>query len=402
MPESDPNASPCVSVVIPCLNEEKTIAGCIEAAKRGISSAGISGEIIVSDNGSTDSSAEIARRMGAKVVSCPSKGYGKALRAGFAAARGEWILMGDADLSYDFAELPKFWEQIRNGYDLVMGTRLRGTIEKSAMPWMNRCIGNPLLSLILRVLFGAGVSDSHCGMRAFRRDALAKMTLRTAGMELASEIVIKASAAGLKITETPITLHPDGRGRPPHLRPFRDGWRHLRYMLMMAPNWLFILPGWVVTVLGALCIGLIVPGPLRIGAVTFDVHTMLLGMCLVLLGVYLVLTGLFVKVFTYTEGLGVHETGFTRAISKFRLEHGLLVSVILIVAGLAGDIAFLWKWKQLNFGDMDVQSGMRMAILYTTVLIVGVELFFASFFLSMLGISREDYIGIHDSKHSEE
>ena len=292
---------------MPCLNEERTLPNCIEAARRGIEAAGIAGEVIVVDNGSTDRSVAVAEAAGARVVRCDRRGYGNALRAGFAAAQGRFILMGDADVSYDFAELPRFWKEIEAGHDLVMGSRLRGRIEPGAMPWLHRYVGNPVLSGILRLLFRVPVSDAHCGMRAFTKEAVARMDLRTGGMELASEIVIKAGAAGLRIGEIPITLHKDARGRPPHLRSFRDGWRHLRYMLMMAPNWLFFLPGLLSLGTGGLLIGALLPGPLRIGAVTFDVHTMLLGMALALLGVYLLLLGCFVKAFSYTERLGADE-----------------------------------------------------------------------------------------------
>ncbi|MCK4829745.1 glycosyltransferase family 2 protein, partial [bacterium] len=372
-----------VSIVIPCLNEEKTLGKCIEAARLGIKKAGITGEIILSDNGSTDESLKIAHESGARVVECNKKGYGNALRAGFTAASGEWIFMGDSDLSYDFSELPIFMEKIKENYDLVMGTRFRGKIQKGAMPFLNRYIGNPILSFILRVFFKTRISDVHCGLRAFRTDALKKMNLRTTGMELASEIVIKSSLKGLKITEVPVTLHPDERGRPPHLKPFRDGWRHLRYMLLMAPNWLFIFPGSIMSLIGILIIGILLPAPLTIGKVTFDVHSMLLGMVLVLLGVYFIFIGLFVKVFTYVENLSIDSTGFNKTLTKFKLEHGLLATSFLIAIGLIGNILFLIHWKEKGFGDLNVQIEMRAAILYTTFLLVGLEGFFASFFLSM-------------------
>jgi len=225
-----------VSVVMPCLNEEQTLPGCIEAAKRGIEAAGIGGEIIVSDNGSTDRSVGIAEANGARVVHCEARGYGNALRTGFAAAKGDWIIMGDADESYDFGEIPRFWEKIRKGNDLVMGSRLKGTIMEGAMPPLHRYLGNPVLSWVVQILFRTPVSDSHCGMRAFTKEALVRMDLRTTGMELASEIVMKAALNGLKTVEIPITLRPAARERAPHLRPFRDGWRHLRCMLAMAPR----------------------------------------------------------------------------------------------------------------------------------------------------------------------
>ncbi len=385
---------PVASVVMPCLNEEKTLPACIAAARRGIDGAGIAGEVIVVDNGSTDRSVAVAEGLGARVVRCDRRGYGNALRAGFAAARGRFILMGDADLSYDFAELPRFWKEIEAGHELVMGSRLRGRIEPGAMPWLHRYVGNPVLSGILRLLFRVPVSDAHCGLRAFTKDAVARMDLRTGGMELASEIVIKAGAAGLRIGEIPITLHRDARGRPPHLRSFRDGWRHMRYMLMLAPNWLFFLPGLLSLGAGALLIGALLPGPLRVGAVTFDVHTMLLGMALALLGVYLLLLGCFVKAFSYTERLGATSAaGFASALRRVQLEHGLVAGGTMIAVGLAGDLWFLAAWIGQGAGRLDAGATLRPAILYTTLLVAGLQVFFGAFFLSMLGISRGDYVG---------
>jgi glycosyltransferase involved in cell wall biosynthesis len=382
-----------VSVVMPCLDEQKTLPACIAAAQRGIEVAGITGEVIVVDNGSRDRSATVAEAAGAHVVRCERRGYGNALRAGFAAARGRFILMGDADQSYDFSELPRFWKEIEAGHQLVMGTRLRGHIAPGAMPRLHRYLGNPALSFILRLLFRAPVSDAHCGLRAFTKDAVSRMDLRTGGMELASEIVIKAAAAGLRITEIPITLHRDARDRPPHLRSWRDGWRHLRYMLMMAPNWLFFLPGFAALLLGAVLIGALLPGPLRFGAVTLDVHTMLVGMALVLLGVYLALLGCFVKAFSYTERLGSGGSAFAAALRRVKLEHGLLAGGVLVGIGLAGDAWFLAQWLAEGAGRLDTGATLRPAILYTTLLVAGLQVVFGAFFLSMLGISRGDYVG---------
>jgi glycosyltransferase involved in cell wall biosynthesis len=388
-----PAASPIVSVVMPCLDEEKTLPACLAAARGGIEAAGIAGEIIVVDNGSHDRSVALAEAAGARVVRCERRGYGNALRAGFAAARGRFILMGDADLSYDFTELPRFWKPIEAGYELVMGSRLAGRIEPGAMPWLHRYVGNPVLSGLLRLLFRVPVSDAHCGLRAFTKDAVERMDLRTGGMELASEIAIKAGAAGLRITEIPITLRRDGRGRPPHLRSFRDGWRHLRYMLMMAPNWLFVLPGLLALGAGALLIALLLPGPLPVGGVVLDLHTMLLGMALVLLGVYLLLLGCFVKAFSYTERLGARARGFAAALRRVKLEHGLAGAGLLVALGLAGDAYFLASWLAAGAGRLDAAATLRPAILYTTLLVAGLQLFFGAFFLSMLGISRGDYVG---------
>ncbi len=391
---------PVASVVMPCLNEERTLPRCIAAARRGIDAAGIVGEVIVVDNGSTDRSVAVAEGLGARIVRCDRRGYGNALRAGFAAARGRFILMGDADESYDFAELPRFWKEIEAGHDLVMGSRLRGRIEPGAMPWLHRYVGNPALSGMLRLLFRVPVSDAHCGLRAFTRDALVRMDLRTGGMELASEIVIKAGAAGLRIGEIPITLHKDARDRPPHLRSFRDGWRHLRYMLMMAPNWLFFLPGLVSMGLGGILIAALLPGTLRVGGVGLDVHSMLLGMALFLLGVYLLLLGCFVKAFAYTERLGAGgEATFTAALRRVKLEHGLLAGGAMIAVGLAGDVWFLADWITHGAGSLDPVVTLRPAILFTTLLVAGLQVFFGAFFLSMLGISRGEWVA--DSTQSD-
>ncbi|MDP7023448.1 MAG: glycosyltransferase family 2 protein [Kiritimatiellia bacterium] len=387
-------SKPEVSVVIPCLNEGKTLVGCIEAAFRGIKAAGIEGEVVISDNGSTDRSVELAEAAGARVVHCEHRGYGNALRAGFAAAEGEWIIMGDADQSYDFGELPRFRDKLKEDYDLVMGSRLTGDIEDGAMPFLHKYLGNPVLSAILRIMFHVRVSDAHCGLRCFTKDAIQRMDLRTGGMELASEIAMKAGMAGLNIGEIPITLHKDARDRRPHLRTFRDGWRHLRYMLMMAPNWLFFVPGGLLGGVGAVLLFALLPGPMHLGRVVLDVHTMLLAMALVVLGTYILLVGCFVKAFTYTEGLAQRSSvGFSRLLRRVKLEHGLVLGGLLLLIGLAGDAAFLVNWMRQGMGPLDVSLHMRLAIVFTTVLVVGVQICFASFFLSMLGISRGDYVG---------
>ncbi len=382
-----------VSVVIPCLNEEQTIEGCILAALEGINQAGVKGEVIVSDNGSEDCSVVIAEAAGARVIHCASQGYGHALRAGFAAARGRWILMGDADQSYDFRELPRFKAEIDKGFDLVMGTRMKGRIEKGAMPWLHRMIGNPVLTAILRILFSVRISDAHCGLRAFTREAFCRMNLRTAGMELASEIVVKAARFRMAISEIPITLHVDARNRPPHLRSFRDGWRHLRYMLMMSPDWLFVLPGFLLLLCGVLLVGLLLPGAWQVRGVTLDVHAMLLGMAIILIGTYLLLLGAFVKAFTYSEGLDVLGGKFASLLTRVKLEHGLLLALAFTVSGVIGIAVFVAGWIRDGMGDLDVTTKIRPLILFVTCFLVGIQLFFGSFFLSMLGIHRDDYAG---------
>src|SRR3984893_16685422 len=291
-----------VSVVIPCLNEANSIGICVEKALGAFCTVGLPGEVIVADNGSTDGSIEIAEKLGARVVRVEARGYGSALRAGIAAARGAFIVMGDADDSYDFGDVPRFVEQWRAGYDVVMGNRFRGEIKRGAMPWHHKYIGNPVLSSVLNLLFSAGIGDSHCGMRGFTRAVYDRMDLRSTGMEFASEFVIKAAQLGAKVTEIPITLWPDKRGRPPHLRSFRDGWRHLRFMLLYAPNWLFLLPGAAFMLAGFMLVFWLLPGPRALTSrITLDVHTMIFGVIFTLLGAQILSIGAFAKVFSYAE-----------------------------------------------------------------------------------------------------
>src|SRR6201988_1323719 len=274
-----------VSVVIPCLNEANSIGICVDKAMGAFRSQGLRGEVVVADNGSTDGSVEIAEKAGARVVSVAQRGYGSALRAGIAGARGAFIIMGDADDSYDFGEVPRFVEMWRQGYDVVMGNRFRGEIKRGAMPWHHKSLGNPALSSVLNLFFHAGIGDSHCGMRGFTRAVYERMDLRSTGMEFASEFVIKAAQLGAKITEIPITLWPDKRGRPPHLRSFRDGWLHLRFMLLYPPNWLFLLPGGALLAAGLFLVFWLLPGPRQISPrVTLDIHTMIFGVMFTLLG----------------------------------------------------------------------------------------------------------------------
>src|SRR5881397_2393992 len=301
--KTDPASSETidVSVVIPCLNEVNSIAFCIDKARQAFRDAGIRGEVVIGDNGSTDGSIELAEKHGARVAHATLKGYGHALRAGIEAARGQFISMGDADDSYDFTEVPRFVTKWREGYEVVMGNRFKGAIKPGAMPWHHKYIGNPVLSGVLRTLFHTHIGDSHCGMRGFTKDTYQRMDLRTTGMEFASEFVIKAAKLGAKMAEIPITLWPDKRGRPPHLRSFRDGWRHLRFMVMYAPNWLFLVPGGTLFLLGVALVFWLLPGPRQVGRTVIDVHTMLFGMVFALIGTQTIATGLFAKVYSYTE-----------------------------------------------------------------------------------------------------
>jgi len=389
------NAALDVSVVIPCLNEAQSIALCIDKAIAACTEAGIHGEVVVSDNGSTDGSIDIAQKHGARVVHAPLKGYGHALRKGIEEARGAFIIMGDADESYDFLEVPRFVVKWREGYDVVMGNRFQGEIKPGAMPWHHKYIGNPILSGILKLFFHTDINDAHCGMRGFTKDVYQRMDLRTTGMEFASEFVIKAVKLGARMTEIPITLWPDKRGRPPHLRSFRDGWRHLRFMLLYAPNWLFLVPGGLLAVLGMALVCWLLPGQRQVGGIVFDIHTMLFGMVFVLLGVQIMSIGLFAKVFSYSERFVPPEYSLEPLLKRVTLEQGLIVGTVLALLGLAGDVWVFWQWAASDFGPL---QQMRGVIFWSLWFFLGMQVIFSSFFLSMLGISRGTYIGDYEVK----
>ena len=384
-----------VSVVIPCLNEVHSIGACIEKALRAFKESGIAGEVVVSDNGSTDGSIELARQLGARVVHAELKGYGHALRKGVQEARAQFIIMGDADDSYDFSEVPRFVERWREGYDIVMGNRFSGEIKAGAMPWHHKYIGNPVLTAILNLFFHTPIGDAHCGMRGFTKQAYQRMDLRTTGMEFASEFVIKAKRLGAKMTEIPITLWPDRRGRPPHLRSFHDGWRHLRFMLLYAPNWLFLGPGGLLAAFGLALVLWLLPGPRRVAGVVFDIHTMLFGMTFVLLGVQIISIGLFAKVFSYVERLDQRARSLGRALKRVQLEHGLFVGAVLALLGFLGDARIAWDWATGGFGPLD---RVRVVIFWSLWFFVGIQIFFSSFFLSMLGVSRGTYVGDYEQR----
>jgi len=386
-----------VSVVIPCLNEENSVGICVSKAMDAFRLAGLRGEVVVADNGSTDGSVEIAEKLGARVVRVEARGYGSALRAGIAAARGAFIVMGDADDSYDFSEVPRFVDKWRQGNDVVMGNRFRGEIKPGAMPWHHKYLGNPALSSVLNLFFHAGIGDSHCGMRGFTRAVYERMDLRSTGMEFASEFVIKAAQLGAKIAEIPITLWPDKRGRPPHLRSFRDGWRHLRFMLLYAPNWLFVLPGAAFVLLGLLLVFWLLPGPRTIASrITLDVHTMIFGVIFTLLGAQILSIGAFAKVFSYAERFDRSGTvSLKRVLKRVTLESGLLLGGVLFFAGLAGCAWVTWQWVASGFGPL---AQIRQVLFWAMWLFLGLQTIFASFFLSMLGISRGTYIGDYDLK----
>jgi glycosyltransferase involved in cell wall biosynthesis len=395
VPDAAPAGEPEVSVVIPCLNEAQSLGICIDKCRAAFHQAGIHGEVIVADNGSTDGSIAIAAQHGARVAAVAAKGYGSALRGGIALARGRFIILGDADDSYDFSELPRFVVKWREGFDLVMGNRLRGKIQPGAMPWHHRYLGTPALSLLAHLLFGAAIGDVNCGMRGFTRDLYDRLGLRTTGMEFASELVIKAAKNGARIGEIPIALWPDKRGRAPHLRSFRDGWRHLRFMLLYAPNWLFLIPGGALFLLGVAMLLWLVPGPRRLGRIEVDVHTMLFGMTFALTGAQIIAIGLFAKVFSFTELFARRQHSLERWLRRVRLEEGLIAGALLVLIGAAGALAVLWKWVASGFGPM---HDVRVVIFFAFWFLLGIQVIFSSFFLSMLGISRDTYVGDYDKR----
>lgn len=378
-----------LSVVMPCLNEVETLASCIGKAQRALEESGIAGEIIVADNGSTDGSQQLAHSLGAQVVHVPVRGYGAALMGGIEAARGRYILMGDADDSYDFGELPKFVARLREGYELVQGCRLPsggGTVARGAMPTLHRWWGNPMFTWMVRHWFRAPVNDVHCGMRAFSKELYTRLDQRCTGMEFASENVIKASIQGARIAEVPVTLHKDGRtAHAPHLKTFRDGWRHLRFYLMYSPRWLFLLPGAVLLVAGAMGYALALP---RWPGLMFDINTLLFSSLAILAGYQSVLFAVFTKTFAISEGLLPLDARMSRLFQRIDLERGLLVGSlgVLVGLGLLGTVVVQW-WDR-GFGALDYPTTLRWTITGFTLTSLGLQTVFGSFFLSILGLRR--------------
>ena len=373
-----------VSVVMPCLNEAETLQVCIEKALKAFDELGVDGEVVIADNGSTDGSQEIAIAAGARVVPVPTPGYGSALAGGFRAAHGRYLIMGDADDSYDFSAIGPFIEQMRAGNELVMGNRFAGGIKPGAMPWLHRYVGNPILSALGRFLFHTPARDFHCGLRAITADAFHRLDLRTPGMEFASEMVVKSALFKLRTVEVPTTLSPDGRSRPPHLRTWRDGWRHLRFLLLFRPRWLFFYPGLALMLVGVIGLVALVPGPLTIGTVTLDVTTMLFAGAAVIIGFQAVVFGVFARVYAMTERFLPEDPGLRRRLRFAKLEVGLVVGGLLIVTGLALAIAAVFVWGDKDFGQLDYQHVLRIAIPAMVMLTVGFQLVFCSLFVSFL------------------
>lgn len=376
-----------ISLVMPCLNEAETLEQCIRKAQQAIEHHRLRAEIIVADNGSSDGSQQIAQRLGARVVAIGEKGYGSALRGGIQAARGRYVIMGDSDDSYDFSSIYPFLEKLRAGFDLVMGNRFRGGIEPGAMPWKHRWIGNPVLTGIGRLFFHCPAGDFHCGLRAFSKEAFERMDLQTSGMEFASEMVIKSTLKGLSIAEVPTVLHKDGRSRPPHLRSWRDGWRHLRFMLLFSPRWMFVWPGAVCFLVGLLASALLMQAPWTVGGVGFDIHSLLVAGFLALVGYQLLTFGLFTKLYAVTEGFHPPH----RLLGKdphIRLEWGLLSGIALGTAGLALLALAVFDWRQAGLGALDPRVTMRQVIPAVVLMMLGIQTVFGSFFLSIITLRR--------------
>lgn len=373
-----------LTILMPCLNEAETLGICIERAKKLLVENNLNGEILISDNGSTDGSQTIASALGARVVNCPIRGYGAALQCGIENAEGEFILMGDSDDSYHFDEAWPMIKMLQKGYDVCMGTRLRGSIMKHAMPKLNRYFGNPVLSTIGKILFKTNLSDFHCGMRAFRKDRLLMLNLVTTGMEWASEMVVKAKLAGLKMTEVPITLYRDGRSRPPHLRRWRDGWRHMRFMLLHAPTWLFTLPGLAMVTIGIFGQLLLYHGMVQVGTAKLDVHTMLVMSFLSILGAQVVFTGLFARLYSSLHGILPYDEKFEKTIRRLTLEKLLIASLVLGLIGGGGFLYTIWKWYRTGFSDLNYQVTMRQLIPSLTLIAFAVQGIFNGFMLSIL------------------
>lgn len=381
-----------LSIVMPCLNEADTLQTCIEKAQRALRDAGIAGEIVIADNGSVDGSQEIAASLGARVVNVAAKGYGSALMGGISAARGKYVIMGDADDSYDFLEVPKFVAKLREGYDLVQGCRLPaggGRVLPGAMPFLHRWWGNPMFTLMVRGWFRAPIHDVYCGLRGFRKDFYDSIDQRCTGMEFATEMIIKASLYDKKIAEVPITLHPDGRkSHAPHLKTFRDGWRTLRFFLMYSPRWLFLVPGTLAILLGLVGYALALPGA-AIGNVKFDVHTLLFASLAVLCGYQAILFAIFTKTFAISEGLMPEDRRLNRFFEIVNLERGLFIGAFGLLVGLVLLAAAINQWRVTGFGNLDYSHTMRWVIPGAMLTALGVQSVLSSFFVSILGMRRQ-------------
>lgn len=380
---ASPDSEVLVSVVIPCLNESETIVTCVRKARASFEQMGVAGEVVVADNGSTDGSQKLATEAGARVVDVPERGYGNAYLGGFAAAKGRYIVMGDGDDTYNFDEVERFVRPMEEGADMVMGSRLKGTIHKGAMPWLHRRVGNPVLTGVLNLFYRSGISDAHCGMRGIRRDVLPRLDLRTPGMEFASEMVIRAAKEDLNIVEIPIELHPRGGGEA-KLNTWGDGWRHLRFLLIHSPTYLFMVPGLVTLVIGLLVTTIIAGGPVNVFGRQWDIHVMIAGAMMTIIGSQLLQLGFSARAYGVYH-MGERDRLFERLSKRMRLEYGLMAGALVLLVGLGLGVFIVAKWVDRGFGELGEQ---RLAILSLTLIVLGVQIVFTSFFLSILGLRR--------------
>ncbi|MBZ0328396.1 MAG: glycosyltransferase family 2 protein [Altibacter sp.] len=379
---------PELSVVMPCLNEAETLAVCIEKAQAFFKREGVHGEVVIADNGSTDGSQKIAENLDARVVHVVDKGYGNALIGGITAAKGTYIMMGDADDSYDFSNMMPYLLKLREGFDLVMGNRFKGGIKKGAMPFLHKYLGNPVLSFIGRLFFKVKIGDFHCGLRGFSKEAFFKMDLKTTGMEFASEMIVKASLNNLKITEVPTILSPDGRTRPPHLNTWRDGWRHLRFLLLYSPKWLFFIPGLILMLFGLITSIILIAQPVTINTITFDVHTLLFTTACLLIGFQFILFYGLTKVFTVENGLLPKSRNYDKQFKLLNLEKGLIVGALFVIIGIVLSVVAYSYWQELNFGDINNSNTLRVVIPAITSMLLGVQIILFSIFFSILGLKK--------------
>ncbi|WP_066342910.1 glycosyltransferase family 2 protein [Geminocystis sp. NIES-3708] len=370
-----------LSIIMPCLNEAETLATCIEKAQWYLQEYQLKGEVLIADNGSDDGSQEIAMKMGATLVNVREKGYGSAIMGGILGAKGEFIIMADADDSYDFTNLNPFVEKLRSGYDLVMGNRFKGGIKPDAMPFLHKYLGNPVLTWLGKLFFRSPCNDFHCGLRGFRKQAILGLNLRTTGMEFASEMVVKSTLNGLKITEVPTTLSPDGRSRKPHLRTWRDGWRHLRFLLLYSPRWLFLYPGFFLMVMGLISTIILLSSP--------RVHSLLYSATAIIIGFQLVNFAIFTKVYGIQEGLLPQDKKFLKFLDFFTLEQGLIFGTILFILGGITSIFALFQWESVGFGSLNPILTMRLVIPSVTAIALGLQVIFASFFLSIFQLKTK-------------
>lgn len=379
-----------LSIVMPCLNEARTLPACLAKAHGFLAQQGVRGEIIVADNGSQDGSVALAQGAGARVICVAGRGYGAALAGGIAAARGRFVIMADADDSYDFDAIMPLLEALRSGTQLVVGNRFKGGIKAGAMPRLNRWLGNPVLSFIGRLFFKIPLGDFHCGLRGFDREAIRTLDLKTVGMEYASEMIVRASLHGLTIAEVPVTLYPDGRDRKPHLHPWRDGWRHLRFLLLYSPRWLYLYSGLALIVAGLLIAALLLPGPMMIAdGVGLDVHTLLVGAMSILVGVQTITFGVLARAYAHRNGILPDRSRYDRLLMDLKLEHLLGLSGVLLAIGVGAALWAAHRWSAVNFGALDYRDAMRVLIVAVTCIVASLQLGFSAFLLGVMEIKHK-------------